>query len=203
MEAEWFYDSNNHLNTAGAARYTAWLLEALDGPGNIAAVCLSCTARCGQNAPAPDFGVPARRAGAKRPPESRNFCKANFAKILKIAQRNSAQRNTPAGSLKAGRQRVPLGGMLFVQKRAGSFVNSSMANTGETWYTETDKISAARAGICDQTDGTASGRPSFRRVLMAKNAIVGQSWRPDIGHQCKPGRVYESCKRRGAPRYTA
>lgn len=31
MEAEWFYDSNNHLNTAGAARYTAWLLEALDG----------------------------------------------------------------------------------------------------------------------------------------------------------------------------
>ena len=29
MDAEWFYDSNNHLNTAGAQRYTAALLEKL------------------------------------------------------------------------------------------------------------------------------------------------------------------------------
>lgn len=29
MPADLFYDSNNHLNTAGAAQYTAWLVESL------------------------------------------------------------------------------------------------------------------------------------------------------------------------------
>lgn len=29
MEAEWFYDSNNHLNSAGAERYTEWVVTAL------------------------------------------------------------------------------------------------------------------------------------------------------------------------------